>query len=262
MYRVIATVYQTSLPITVRASIQKDGVELASATHDCSSGIPEELLLKVPSSATPGRKFKLRIEGNLKGVLEGTSFIKEANLQFLQRSMTIFITTSKPIYMQGQTVKFRCVPITTDLRTFSDAVDVFMIDPHGNTVKRWLSRQSNLGKFMTMFFKFVIIESYTWIGQMSTDFMPLIYFKHCMVYSIVLLKFFFLHNYHRFPCICGVLIDSLLFLLGTVSLEYPLSTQPIYGNWTIKVVAQGQEETKQYLVEEYCEYLIELVSSH
>lgn len=184
VYRVIATVYQSSLPVTVRASIQKDGVELASQTHDCTSGIPEELLLKVPSSVTQGRRFKLRIEGNLKGVLEGTAFIKEANLQFLQRSMTIFITTDKPIYMQGQTVKFRCVPITTDLKTFSDAVDVYMIDPHGNTVKRWLSRQSNLGKYMTIFFFSLFSRD-----KCLPIFMLLMYFNH-FVGCLVLLKLF------------------------------------------------------------------------
>lgn len=34
-------------PITVRASIQRDGVELTSATQECRSNIPETLLLKV-----------------------------------------------------------------------------------------------------------------------------------------------------------------------------------------------------------------------
>lgn len=37
-------------------------------------------------------------------------------------------------------------------------------------------------------------------------------------------------------------------------MEYPLSEQPVFGNWTIKVVAQGQEESKSFLVEEYCKY--------
>lgn len=36
-------------------------------------------------------------------------------------------------------------------------------------------------------------------------------------------------------------------------MEYPLSMQPVYGqNWTIRVVAQGQVEEKQFAVEEYC----------
>lgn len=185
VYKVLVTVYHSQLPITVRASIQKNDVEISSSSQDCESGIPNNLLLHIPYCTSPSEKYKLRVEGNLKGVLEGTIFFNETYLHFSQRSMTIFITTDKPIYMQGQVVKFRCVPITTDLKAFSDSVDVYMLDPNGNVVKRWLSRQSNL---------------------------------------------------------------------GAVSLEYPLSFQPIFGNWTIKVIGQGQEETKQFLVEEYCKY--------
>ncbi|RWS29912.1 CD109 antigen-like protein, partial [Leptotrombidium deliense] len=181
VYKVVATVDQTAVPITVRASIQRNGVELSSAAQECKPLIPETLLLRIPSTSSPGN-YKLRVEGNLNGVLGGTAFLNETYLQFSQRSMTIFISTDKPVYKQSQIVRFRCLPITTDLKAFSDAIDVFMLDPRGNVVKRWLSRQSNL---------------------------------------------------------------------GAVSLEYPLSDQPLYGNWSIKVVAQGQEEVKQFLVEEY-----------
>ncbi|XP_035217287.1 CD109 antigen-like isoform X3 [Stegodyphus dumicola] len=96
--------------------------------------------------------------------------------------MTIFIQTDKPIYMQGETVYFRAIPVTTDLKSFSDAIDVFILDPRGTIMRRWLSRQTNL---------------------------------------------------------------------GAVSLFYQLSQQPFFGNWTIKVVAQGQVEEKNIYVEEY-----------
>ncbi|CAG7830394.1 unnamed protein product, partial [Allacma fusca] len=96
--------------------------------------------------------------------------------------MTIFIQTDKPVYMQGQTVRFRAVPINTALKAFDDAVDVFMMDPRGNIVRRWLSRQSNF---------------------------------------------------------------------GAVSLNYTLSDQPVYGNWTIRVQALQQVEEKRFWVEEY-----------
>lgn len=155
-YKIVATVYNANHPITVRASIQRDGVQLASHSQDCDSGIPEELLLKIPPGISSGN-FKLHVEGNHKELLEGSAFVKEANLQFMQRSMTIFITTDKPVYMQGQTVKFRCVPITTDLRTFSDSVDVYMVDPNKNVEKRWLSRQSNLGKYKTTEERFTFV---------------------------------------------------------------------------------------------------------
>ncbi|KAJ8872482.1 hypothetical protein PR048_026088 [Dryococelus australis] len=42
-------------------------------------------------------------------------------------------------------VNFRAVPISTELRAFDDAVDVYMLDPHRHIMRRWLSRQSNFG---------------------------------------------------------------------------------------------------------------------
>ncbi|KAF6197499.1 hypothetical protein GE061_020140 [Apolygus lucorum] len=83
-------------------------------------------------------------------------------LTFSQRSMTIFIQTDKPIYIQGETVNIRAIPINTELRPFDNT--------------------SNL---------------------------------------------------------------------GTVSLNYQLSNQPRFGNWTIQVVAQKQVEELFFLVEEY-----------
>lgn len=191
VYRVIVTVYRSNLPITVRAAIQRNGVELASSSQECKARIQEQLLLRVPSTSLPG-SYRLRVEGNLYGVLGGTAFLNETSLDFSQRSMTIFVTTDKPIYMQGQTIRFRCVPVTTDLKAFTDAIDVYMLDPKGNVMRRWLSRQSNF---------------------------------------------------------------------GAVSLEYHLSQQPVFGNWTIKVIAQGQEETKAFIVEEYCECLSPMESN-
>lgn len=79
-------------------------------------------------------------------------------------------------------VRFRTIPINTELKAFSDAVDVYMLDPRGHIMKRWLSRQSNL---------------------------------------------------------------------GTVSLDYQISDQPVFGEWKIRVIAQGQIEESTYLVEEY-----------
>jgi uncharacterized protein YfaS (alpha-2-macroglobulin family) len=38
---------------------------------------------------------------------------------------------------------------------------------------------------------------------------------------------------------------------GAVSLNYTLSDQPMYGNWTIRVQALNQIEEKKFWVEEY-----------
>ncbi|GIX92091.1 CD109 antigen [Caerostris darwini] len=168
-------------PLSVRASVQREGVELASDTADCRPAVPETLLLKIPPTSLPGA-YRLRVEGGVHGALGGSAFFNETELRYSQRSMTIFIQTDQPIYRQGQTVRFRAIPVTTDLRAFSEAVDVFILDPRGTIMRRWLSRQTNL---------------------------------------------------------------------GAVSLQYKLSSLPRFGNWTIRVVAQGQVEEKTIYVEEY-----------
>lgn len=88
-------------------------------------------------------------------------------------------------------MRFRAIPINTELRPFANVIDVYMIDPRGLIVKRWLSRQSNL---------------------------------------------------------------------GTVSLSYPLSDQPVFGQWKIRVVAQAQVEESVFLVEEHYQTRFEVTS--
>lgn len=54
-------------------------------------------------------------------------------------------TSNTFYYFIFSLVRFRTIPITTDLKAFNNIVDVYMIDPNGHIMKRWLSRQSNLG---------------------------------------------------------------------------------------------------------------------
>lgn len=181
VYRVSVQVLISPLPISVRASVSRNGVEISGDTKEIKAGVPETLLMRVPTTSVPG-DYKLRVEGVYAQALGGIAFINETKIAFSQRSMTIFVQTDKPVYMQGESVKFRAIPITTGLRGFDNAIDVYMIDPHKHILRRWLSRQSNL---------------------------------------------------------------------GTVSLEYKLSNQPVFGDWTIRIVAQGQIEEHAFSVEEY-----------
>lgn len=63
-------------------------------------------------------------------------------------------------------VRFRALPITTGLKAFSDAVDIYMLDPNRKIVKRWLSRQTNLGKYMFLMYN-LIYESFFLSGGRS-----------------------------------------------------------------------------------------------
>lgn len=88
-------------PINIIAAIQRDGVEVAHASEQVIPGMNTDVLMQVPTTSVQGR-YKLRVEGNVNGVLGGTAFVNETVLEFSQRSMTIFVQTDKPLYMQGQ----------------------------------------------------------------------------------------------------------------------------------------------------------------
>ncbi|KAF7387314.1 CD109 antigen-like [Vespula maculifrons] len=181
IYRVAVSVLHSSLPMVVRSSIQRNGVEIAADHQEVKEGIPETLLMRMPLTSVQG-DYNLRIEGLYNSLTGGQAFLNETKLIFSQRSMTIFIQLDKPVYMQGETIRFRAVPIDTELKAFNSPIDVYMLDPHRRIMRRWLSRQSNL---------------------------------------------------------------------GTVSLSYQLSDQPVFGEWIIQVIAQGQVEEKTFLIEEY-----------
>ncbi|EGI57831.1 PREDICTED: CD109 antigen [Acromyrmex echinatior] len=181
VYRLAVNILHSPLPMMVRTSIQRNGVEIAADHQEVKEGIPETLMMRMPPTSVDG-DYKLRIEGLFNSLTGGQAFLNETKLIFSQRSMTIFIQLDKPVYMQSDTVRFRTIPIDTELKAYDNPVDVYMLDPNRRIMRRWLSRQSNL---------------------------------------------------------------------GTVSLSYQLSDQPVFGDWIVQVIAQNQVEEKTFLVEEY-----------
>ncbi|XP_068620051.1 CD109 antigen [Battus philenor] len=182
IYKISANILRARLQMTIRASISRNGVEIADVSEKVKEGVPEILNMRVPATTVAG-DYKLRIEGlYLDDPFGGRAFVNETQLTFSNRFMTIFIQMDKPVYKQGQTVKFRVIPINTELKAFGRSIDVYILDPSGRIMKRWLSRQSNF---------------------------------------------------------------------GTVSLQYQMSDQPQYGEWSVRVEALGQMEESHFLVEEY-----------
>nr|BAR45622.1 macroglobulin complement-related 1 [Ammothea sp. RS-2014] len=144
IYKLTVTVFQALYPITIIATIQRNGVSIASDSEQSQINVPVVLSLEVPSNAVQG-DYKIQIDGHYVGTLGSMAFQNISKLDFSQRSMTIFIQTDRPFYQQGQDVRFRAVPINTDLKAFDSAVDVYMLDPNRIIMKRWMSRQTNLG---------------------------------------------------------------------------------------------------------------------
>ena len=62
---------------------------------------PLRFIFQIPTTSVKGH-YKLRVEGLYAGIAGGVAFANETDLEFSQRSMTIFIQTNKPIYKQGE----------------------------------------------------------------------------------------------------------------------------------------------------------------
>lgn len=139
IYQVAVNILQAQYRTTVHASISCDGVQISGDSKEVKEGVPETLLMRIPPTSVAG-EYKLRVEGFYQNVFGGIAFLNETRLDFSQRSMTIFIQTDKPLYMQGETVRFRTIPVTTELKGFDNAIDVYMLDPNHHIVRRWLSR--------------------------------------------------------------------------------------------------------------------------
>ena len=52
-------------------------------------------------TALPGN-YTMRVEGTMNGGQGGNIFENETDIMFTQKRVSVFITTSKPIYNQGQ----------------------------------------------------------------------------------------------------------------------------------------------------------------
>ncbi|KAK7085756.1 hypothetical protein SK128_008452, partial [Halocaridina rubra] len=181
VYRCAVSILYLDHPVDVRISIQKDGVEIASARHDVIKGYPETMLLQIPKTSVDGN-YRLRAEGNIPGTIGGTIFTNDTQLEFSTRFLTILIQTNRPIYTGDQVVRFRIILLTTELKPYDDPVDVYILDPDGYVMRRWPSRPTNV---------------------------------------------------------------------GVVSMHFTLPFLPKSGYWKIKALVNGQEETKDILIEKW-----------
>nr|XP_045602144.1 CD109 antigen-like [Procambarus clarkii] len=141
VYRVVVEALGPSHPLTVRAALAHDGRQVAFGKVFLQPKEISEILLKVPDSGGTG-EWQLQVEGR-EGV---TSLFKRvASLNFQAKFLTILIQPSRPVYNAGQTVRFRAVFLTRDLKPYDDPVDVFLLDPRGRAMRRWPSYQTSHG---------------------------------------------------------------------------------------------------------------------
>lgn len=69
LFRVAVTVLKAKQPLTVRASIQRNGVEMSADFKDIKEGIPETLLMKVRFIKSSTKKKETEPRGCFKRII-------------------------------------------------------------------------------------------------------------------------------------------------------------------------------------------------
>ncbi|KAJ8316214.1 hypothetical protein KUTeg_006228 [Tegillarca granosa] len=103
------------------------------------------------SNAQEGNYF-VRVEGQVETGTSGNIFENETAIEFSIKQASLFIQLSKPIYRQGQNVFFRVIPILPNLMPKYGSMTIYVLDPTGFPVRRWLAVQTNAGGIVSQNF--------------------------------------------------------------------------------------------------------------
>ncbi|KAL8603129.1 hypothetical protein ACOMHN_059301 [Nucella lapillus] len=79
--------------------------------------------------------------------------IRVRKVSISSKQASLFIQMSQPIYRQGQKVNFRIVPIQPDLMPNYGSMTIYVEDPSGIPVRRWLGLQTNAGGLVSQSFE-------------------------------------------------------------------------------------------------------------
>ncbi|XP_048253504.1 CD109 antigen-like [Haliotis rufescens] len=138
--------------VNIRISIVKENIEYAGTVMKFDRPSSRIMQLQMPQNAQAGQ-YRLRLEGTLNGGTSGYIFRNETDIEFDTKQASIFIQMSKPIYRQGQTVQFRVVPILPNLMPKYGSMTIYVEDPTGIPVRRWLGLQTNAGGLVSQSFE-------------------------------------------------------------------------------------------------------------
>lgn len=149
--------------INVRLSIVKDKVEYSGSSLRFDRPSSRLLELQMPSNAQFGQ-YRLRVEGSLDKENTGNIFLNETDIEFSAKQASLFIQMSQPIYRQGQKVHFRIVPIQPNMMPYYGSMTIYVDDPTGIPVRRWLGLQTNAGGLISESFELSDQPNFgTWI---------------------------------------------------------------------------------------------------
>lgn len=138
--------------VNVRVSVVKENIEYAGTSLQFNRPSSRLLQLQMPKNALAGQ-YKVKVEGQLVDNPSGYVFYREADLLFDSKQASVFIQMSKPVYCQGQKVHFRVIPVYPDLMPRYDSLTIYVMDPTGFAVRRWMGQQTNAGGIVSQSFE-------------------------------------------------------------------------------------------------------------
>lgn len=152
VFQIFATILRLEYgEINLRVSIIKDNTEFAEAVMKFDQPGSRIIQMLMPANAQRGN-YKVKVEGMLEGGKGGYAFYNETDIDFDAKQASLFIQLSKPIFKQGQTVHFRVIPILPDMTPMYGSLTIYVYDPSGFPVRRWLGLQTNAGGFVSQNF--------------------------------------------------------------------------------------------------------------
>jgi len=129
-------------PMTVKALISNDDMDVASSEDLFYVGVPRTLEMRIPYNARGGT-YRLTLEGKL---LTGEQkFHNVSQLIFEQKAVAILIQLDRPVYRHETVVQFRCIPIYPDLSGYYYTIDVYILGPSGHILRKWENQQTTAG---------------------------------------------------------------------------------------------------------------------
>ncbi|KAH7983281.1 hypothetical protein HPB52_010606 [Rhipicephalus sanguineus] len=223
VYRVTVTLLSANAAHTVRASLQRESEEVASAKELVASGETA-----IPQNAKPG-KYQMRVEGNVNGVLGGTGFLQEQDVEFQAQFLTILIQTNQFVYNFEQSIKARIVLLTTELKPYAEPVDVYLTVSYEITVQDPATCDQYANKTIG-FIKINFDLPYDYaVGWWSLKVVVLSQVEE----RKILLERWFTERYDVYVNVAPFVLDTDEYFEGDVSANYT-TVAPVFGNATIR----------------------------
>ncbi|KAK6976831.1 CD109 antigen [Biomphalaria glabrata] len=118
--------------VTVVASLLRGQITVVSATKVFQEGSPATLNMKLPADL-PSSTYTLNVKGS-----GGLTFDKSENLNYNNKEASVFIQINKAIFKPGDIVNFRVFGVYSDLKSYTDPIDISIYDADSNKIKQWL----------------------------------------------------------------------------------------------------------------------------